>query len=174
MIKPSLLFQQFKKNRFPQTGSKLGRLSVALHACSLLAHDGDNEVVLDHQPVFGDEDCEAPAEGSAGLKLVEDRLVVEEGVGEDSVDAATDRAQLGHRGLLDGNPRRKVLIAVEETRSTVQRVPRVVDGRTLLGRLVRGTQEDPLLGGRHLRAGGGLALSLEPHRQAVQLHAELS
>ena len=38
---------------------------------------------------------------------------------------------------------------------------------------MRRTQKDPLLRGRHLRAGGWLTLALQAHGQAVQLHAEL-
>lgn len=51
---------------------------------------------------------------------------------------------------------------------------RVIDGRTLLWRLVSGAQEDPLLGGGHLGAGGRKALRLQPDCQPVQFHAELS
>ena len=51
--------------------------------------------------------------------------------------------------------------------------PGVIDSWTLLGRLVGGAEEDPLLGGGHLAAGLGLALALQLHRQPVELHAEL-
>lgn len=52
-------------------------------------------------------------------------------------------------------------------------MPCVVDGGAFLGCLVGSAQEDPLLGGSHLGAGGGLTLALQPHRQAVQFHAKL-
>ena len=121
--------------------------------------------------------------------------MVEVGVGEYPVDPAAHRPQLGHAALLeqvsqglawregqhvragpdlDGDPAGEVLVAVEEAGGAVERVARVVDGRALLGGLVGGAQEDPLLGRRHLGARLGLALPLQHHGQPIQLHAELT
>ena len=107
------------------------------------------------------------------LEVIEDLPVVEVGVGEYAVDTPTDAAQLCDGGFLDGDAAGEVLVAVEEAGGAVERVARVVDGGALLGRLVGGAQEDPLLGRRHLGARLGLALPLQHHRQPVQLHAEL-
>ena len=82
-------------------------------------------------------------------------------VREDPVDPPAHGAQLGHGALLDADPAGEVFVAVEETGGSIQRVPGVVYGGTLLGSLVSGTQEDPLLGGGHLTASLGLTLRLQ-------------
>ena len=86
--------------------------------------------------------------------------VMEVGVGEDPVDSATDRAQLGHGALLDADPAGEVLVAVEETGRSVQGVSGVVDSRALLRGLVCRAEEDPLLCGRHLTASVRLTVTL--------------
>lgn len=140
----------------------------------LCLHNGHDEIVLGHEVVLGDKGREAVAQVRLVLELVEYPAVVEVRVREDPVHAATHRTQLGHRRVLDGDATRKVLVAVEQTRSPIQGVSRVIDSRTLLGRLVGGTEEDPLLSGYHLVAGAREALRLETHCQAIQFHAELS
>lgn len=140
----------------------------------LRLHDGHDEVVLGHEVVLGDERREAVAQVRLVLELVEYPPVVEVGVREDPVDAPTHRPQLRHRRVLDGHATRKVFVAVQQARRPIQRVSRVVDGRTLLRSLVGRTQEDPLLRGDHLVARAGEALRLQPHRQSIELHAELS
>ena len=72
------------------------------------------------------------------------------------------------------SPAGEVFVAVEQTGGSVQRMARIVDSRTLLGRFVGGAEEDPLFGGGHLSAGVWLAAQLQLHRQTVQLHTELS
>lgn len=140
----------------------------------LRLHDGHDEVVLGHEVVLGDERREAVAQVRLVLELVEYPPVVEVGVREDPVDAPTHRPQLRHRRVLDGHATRKVFVAVQQARRPVQSVSRVVDGRTLLRSLVGRAQEDPLLRGDHLVARAGEALRLQPHRQSIELHAELS
>ena len=46
------------------------------------------------------------------------------------IGVSTHRAQLGHAALFDGDPAGEVLVAVEQAGGPVQRVSRVVDGRT--------------------------------------------
>lgn len=133
------------------------QLRFAFAWLRLHRHD---EVVLGHQVVLGDERREAVAQVRLVLKLVEYPAVVEVCVREDPVDAATHRAQLRHRRVLDGDAAGKVLVAVQQTRRPVQRVARVVNGRALLGRLVGGAQKDPLFRGYHLVAGAREALRL--------------
>ena len=53
-------------------------------------------------------------------------------------------------------------------------MPRVVNGGALLGRLVRGAEENPLVRGCHLRAGTGRTLHLKTRRQPIQLLAKLA
>ena len=48
------------------------------------------------------------------------------------IGVSTHRAQLGHAALFDGDPAGEVLVAVEQAGRPVQRVSRVVDGRTFL------------------------------------------
>ena len=71
------------------------------------------------------------------------------------------------------SPAGEVLVAVEQAGGSVQRVAGVVDGGALLGRLVGGAEEDPLLGGRHLGTRVRLTAQLQLHRQAVQFHTKL-
>ena len=118
--------------------------------------------------------------------------VMEIRVREYPVDPPTHWAQLGHGALLDAHSAGEVFIAVQETRRAIQGVsedwlcwlwtlkgqfwrhsPGVIYGWALLGGLVGGAEEDPLLGGGHLAASVGLAVALQLHGQPVELHAEL-
>lgn len=127
---------------------------------SVLQHWHD-QIVLAHEVVLGHEHREPATQMRLGLEIVENLPVMEVGVGEDPVDAPADAPELGHGALLDAHPAGEVFVAVEEAGGAVQSVPGVVNGWTLLGRLVGGAQEDPLLRGRHLGAGLGLALPLQ-------------
>jgi len=60
-------------------------------------NDGNNEVVFGHEVVFDDKSGESLAEEHLVLELIEERLVVEEGVAEDTVDPAAHGSQLSHR-----------------------------------------------------------------------------
>lgn len=57
-------------------------------------------------------------------------------------------------------PAGKIFIAIEKASGPVQRVACVVDRRAFFWRFMRRTQEDPLLGRRHLGAGGRKTLRL--------------
>ena len=72
---------------------------------------------------------------------------MEIGVRKYSVDASAHRAQLGHAALLDGDPAGEVLVAVEQAGGPVQRVSRVVDGRTFLNTILYVLSAQP---GAHL------------------------
>ena len=85
---------------------------------------------------------------------------MEVGMGEDPVDPAADRAQLGHGTLLDADPTGEVFVAVEETGRAVQGVSGVVNSGALLRGLVCSAEEDPLLCGRHLTASVRLTVTL--------------
>lgn len=61
------------------------------------------------------------------------------------------------------SPAREVFAAVEQTGRTVQGVSRIIDGRAFFGRFMGSAQENPLLGGGHLGAGGRLAMRLKAY-----------
>jgi len=96
------------------------------------------------------------------------------GVRENAIDSAGDGAQFRNGGQFQADPGGKVFRVVEEGGGAVQRVPRVVNGGTLLGGLMRGTEENPLVGGCHLRAGARRTLHLKPRRQPIQLLTKLT
>ena len=96
------------------------------------------------------------------------------GVRENAIDSAGDGAQFRNGCQFEADPGGKVLGVVEEGGGAIQRVPRVVNGGALLGGLVRGTEENPLVGGCHLRARTRRALHLKPRCQPIQLLTKLT
>jgi len=148
--------------------------SLRFSSCTgfLLKHR-HNQVVLRHQIILRHKYCESPAQVGLIFKYVKYLPVVKVCMGEDAVNSATNGAKLCHTALLDGDPAGEVLVAVEETRGSVQCVPSVIYCWALLWCFVRRTQEYPLLCCGHLGASLWFAFSLELHCQAIQLHAKL-
>lgn len=140
----------------------------------LLIQDGNDEIVFGHEVVLRDKCGKPTTETSFVFVLIEQRPMMIIGVAEDAIDAPTNGAEFGNRRLLDRDARWEVFVAVEEAGGAVERVARVIHRRTLLGSLVRGAEEDPLLRRRHLRATLRIALGLEFDRQSVEFEAKLA
>ena len=97
------------------------------------------------------------------LELHKYLLMVEEGVREQSVEPADYGEKQFGACRRDRDSTVEVLGVVDGRCGMVQRVDHIVDGRALLGVLMRGAEVEPLICRLHLRAdlGGADTLQLD-------------
>ena len=97
------------------------------------------------------------------LELHKNLLVVEESVREESVESADYREKQFRACRGDRDSTVEVLGVVDGRCGMVERMDHVVDGRALLGVLVRGAEVEPLICCLHLRTdlGGADTLQLD-------------
>ena len=87
-----------------------------------LFFDGDYEILLRHEAVFGDVSSEPPTEMILGFQLIIKGAMVIVGVREDTVDPSSNRAKSLDRVLLHGDAAGEVFVAVEKRGSTMEGV----------------------------------------------------
>ena len=58
------------------------------------------------------------------LEIIKNLSVMEVGMREYSVDSSAHAAKLGHRGLLDADSAREILVTVQKTGCSIQSVSR--------------------------------------------------